>query len=494
MKYIAEGFIPLLFYFVIRQIIKIRHSDIHEVNGRNPFPQYAIIQLFQYYKQHVHNEIEDAMTFQITNFIEEKKLAGEHAPDSIEQFIKSLVANEIPDYQTSAWLMAVRLNGMTDLETASLTNSMAQNGEIINLDDFPNSVDKHSTGGVGDKTTLIAAPLAAACGVPVIKFSGRALDFTGGTLDKLESIPGFQTSLDSQNIKKQANDIGLVVAGASKDMAPADKILYALRDVTSTVDSIPLIAASIMSKKIAGGAANIVLDVKFGDGAFMQNFNDAKSLANAVVSIGTKLGKKVRAILSSMDSPLGQNVGNAMEVIEAIEVLKGKGNDELIELSVELASRMVALSRNDDDIDSIKAEALNRISDASALEKFKSMINAQGGDERVIDDYGILPHAEFRFSFTAHKSGFISKILMRQIGNLVRQLGGGRLKKDDVIDPAVGLRFFKWKSSPVEKGERIADAYYNNKQHKELIESTLQSAIEISDSKGEIIPLIRKII
>ncbi|MCD6216311.1 thymidine phosphorylase [bacterium] len=434
------------------------------------------------------------MTFRMPDFIEKKKLAREHSPDSIEQFIKSLVANEIPDYQTAAWLMAVRLNGMTDLETASLTNAMAQNGEIINLDDFPNSADKHSTGGVGDKTTLIAAPLAAACGVPVIKFSGRALDFTGGTLDKLESIPGFQTSLSSEHIKKQASDIGLVLAGTSKNMVPADKILYSLRDVTSTVDSIPLIAASIISKKIAGGAANIVLDVKFGDGAFMQKYDDAKSLANSMVSIGTKLGKKVRAILSSMDSPLGQNVGNTMEVIEAIEVLKGNGNDDLVELSVELASRMVALSRGDDDFDSIKAEVLNRISDASALKKFKSMITAQGGDERIIDDYGILPHAEFRFSYTAPESGFISKIAMRQIGNLVRQLGGGRLKKDDVIDPAVGLRFFKWKSYPVEKGERIVDAYYNDKQHKELIESTLKSAIETSDSQGEITPLIREII
>lgn len=434
------------------------------------------------------------MTFRMPDFIEKKKLAGEHTPDSIEQFVKSLVANEIPDYQTAAWLMAVRLNGMTNLETASLTNSMAQNGEIINLDDFPNSADKHSTGGVGDKTTLIAVPIAASCGVPVIKFSGRALDFTGGTLDKLESIPGFQTSLSSEHIKKQAGEIGLVIAGASKDMVPADKILYALRDVTSTVDSIPLIAASIMSKKIAGGAANIVLDVKFGDGAFMQNFDDAKSLANAMVSIGTNLGKKVRAILSSMDSPLGQNVGNAMEVIEAIEILKCKGNDELRDLCVEIASQMIALSRGSDDFHSIRPEALLSISDGSALEKLKLMITAQGGDERVIDDYGIFPHAEYRFSYTAPKSGFISKIAMRQIGNLVRQLGGGRLEKDDVIDPAVGLRFFKHKNSNVEKGERIVDAYYNDKQHIAIIESTLQSAIEISDTQDEITPLIREII
>ena len=434
------------------------------------------------------------MTFQMTQFIEQKKLADEHTPDSIGEFIKYLIKNEIPDYQTSSWLMAVRLNGMTDLETTSLTNAMAHNGEIMNLDDFPNSADKHSTGGVGDKTTLIALPIAAACGVPVVKFSGRALDFTGGTLDKLESIPGFQTTLNPDQIKLQAKDVGFVLTGASKNLAPADKILYALRDVTSTVDSIPLIAASIMSKKIAGGAENIVLDVKFGDGAFMQNYDDAVSLGRTMVLIGTKLGKKVRAILSSMDSPLGQNVGNALEVIEAIEILKGVGNPELLNLSIELALQMIALSRDDDNLDSIRKEILESIDNKSALEKFRSMISAQGGDENIIDDYGLLPHAEFRYSFNAPESGFISKFAMREIGNLVRQLGGGRLKKDDIIEPAVGLRFFKHLNSSVEKGDRIVDAYYNSEQHKKLIQSTLQSAIEISDTKGKISPLIREII
>ena len=430
--------------------------------------------------------------FNMLDFIEEKKLAQEHDSESISSFIKSTVAGDLPDYQISAWLMAVRLNSMTEKETSSLTNSMAENGITFNLNDFPGSADKHSTGGVGDKTTLIVAPLVAACDVPVVKFSGRALDFTGGTLDKLESIPGFRSSLTSDEVLNQVSKIGLVLAGASKKMVPADKILYALRDVTSTVDSIPLIAASVMSKKIAGGAENIVLDVKFGDGAFMTTYDDALSLAKAMVSIGSNLDRKVCAIISSMDEPLGKTVGNALEVIEAIETLKGNGPNDLSKLSLELAARMISLSRNDKDIEKIKAELLRKIDDSGALNKFKSMISAQGGDERIVDDYGLLPHAKFRLSLIAEKSGYIGKIATREIGNIVRSIGGGRYENDDKIDPAVGLKFFGKTSEKIEKGERIVDAYYNDKEQKDMILERLESAIEISINPVEKQPLIRK--
>ncbi|MFH1514192.1 MAG: thymidine phosphorylase [bacterium] len=434
------------------------------------------------------------MTFSMLDFIEEKKLGKEHSSESISAFVKSIIAHNIPDYQISAWLMAVRLNGMTEKETACLTISMAENGQIFDLRDFPGSADKHSTGGVGDKTTLIVAPLVASCGVPVVKFSGRALDFTGGTLDKFDSIPGFNSSLSSKDVLNQVRDIGLVLAGASEKMVPADSILYALRDVTSTVDSIPLIAASVMSKKIASGAENIVLDVKFGDGAFMRDYHDALSLAKAMVSIGLSLGRKVCAILSSMNEPLGRNVGNALEVIEAIETLKGDGPDDLTGLSIELAARMISLSKNDNDTERIRAELLEKIRDGSALDKFRSMVKAQGGDERIIDDYGLLPHARFRVSIIADKPGYIGRIATREIGNVVRTIGGGRYKKDDKIDAAVGLKFFRKTSDKVEKGERVVDAFYNDKDQKDMILERLKFAIEISEKPVEKQPLIREII
>ncbi|MBU1023305.1 thymidine phosphorylase, partial [bacterium] len=322
----------------------------------------------------------------------------------------------------------------------------------------------------------------------------RALDFTGGTLDKFDSIPGFNSSLSSKDVLNQVRDIGLVLAGASEKMVPADSILYALRDVTSTVDSIPLIAASVMSKKIASGAENIVLDVKFGDGAFMRDYHDALSLAKAMVSIGLSLGRKVCAILSSMNEPLGRNVGNALEVIEAIETLKGDGPDDLTGLSIELAARMISLSKNDNDTKRIKAELLEKIRDGSALDKFRSMVKAQGGDERIIDDYGLLPHARFRVSIIADKSGYIGRIATREIGNVVRTIGGGRYKKEDKIDAAVGLKFFRKTSDKVEKGERIVDAFYNDKDQKDMILERLKFAIEISEKPVEKQPLIREII
>jgi len=434
------------------------------------------------------------MAFNMLDFIGEKKSGKELDPDRIAAFIKSLVNGEIPDYQTAAWLMAVRLNGMSKSEVTALTKEMAFSGLKFDLSEFPNATDKHSTGGVGDKTTLIVGPLVAAAGIPVIKFSGRTLDFTGGTLDKLESIPGFKTDLSPDQVKKQAREIGIVIAGASHDMVPADKILYSLRDVTSTVDSIPLIAASVMSKKIAGGAKNIVLDVKFGDGAFMKKFDDALELAKTMCSIGDQLGRNMRAVLSSMNAPLGQNVGNSLEIIEAIETLKGNGPSDLVELSLALASNMVMLASKETDSQKTIAEMKALIANGSALEKFKNLIEAQSGDCHVIDDFGLLPHSIYRFTFEAEKSGYISKMHAKEIGSLVRTLGGGRFKKDDIIDPAVGVRIFKKPGDLVEKGDRLVDAYYDNPAHKEIIEASLMNSIFIDETQPATEPLIREII
>lgn len=434
------------------------------------------------------------MSFNMLDFIESKKNSEEHSQDSIAQFVEELCKKKLPDYQVSAWLMAVRLNGMTDSETSLFTDSLANSGEMIDLSNLPNTADKHSTGGVGDKTTLIALPLAASAGVNIVKFSGRALDFTGGTLDKIESIPGFKTSLTYKQIMDQAKKIGLVLAGASKYMVPGDRILYALRDVTSTVDSIPLIAASVMSKKIAGGAKSIVLDIKYGDGAFMRKFEDAEALANLMIVIGKNLGRKVCGIISSMEMPLGVCVGNSLEIIESIEVLKGNGSADLRELSMEIASRMVSLSRDDSDIEGIKNELRERIKDGSAVEKFRQLIESQGGETLVVDDYRYLPFSKFRFNYNAGRDGFISKIACRKIGILVRLLGGGRLKKGDEIDPAVGVRFLRKTSDAVAKGDRIVDAYYNDEKQQDMIIQMLDDAIEIGSEKGESLPIIRKII
>ena len=434
------------------------------------------------------------MSFNMLDFIESKKNSEEHTQDSIAQFVEELCKKQIPDYQVSAWLMAVRLNGMTDSETSLLTDSLAHSGETIDLSTLSNTADKHSTGGVGDKTTIIALPLAASAGVNIVKFSGRALDFTGGTLDKIESIPGFKTSLTYKQIMDQAKRIGLVLAGASMYMVPADRILYALRDVTSTVDSIPLIAASVMSKKIAGGAKSIVLDIKYGDGAFMRRFEDAESLARLMIVIGKNLGRKMCGIISSMEMPLGECVGNSLEVIESIEVLKGNGPADLRELSMEIASRMVSLSRDDSDIDGIKNELREKIRDGSAIEKFRQLVESQGGETLVVDDYRYLPFPKYRFSYNADRDGFITRIASRKIGNLVRLLGGGRLKKGDDIDPAVGVRFLRKTSDAIAKGDRIVDAYYNDKEQREMIIQMLGDAIEISSKKGESLPIIRKII
>jgi len=438
--------------------------------------------------------IPNSMHFNMIDFIEEKKLGRKNHPQKINEFVEFLVNDKIPDYQVSAWLMAVRLNGMDIDEITALTNAMAQSGAIFDLSEFKNTADKHSTGGVGDTTTLIVAPLVSAAGVTVVKFSGRSLDFTGGTLDKLESIPRFRTDLKPEEIIKQARKIGLVIAGTSSDMVPADKILYSLRDATCTVDSVPLIASSVMSKKIAGGAKNIVLDVKFGDGAFMCNFDDARELARIMVSIANNLGRNARAVLSSMDSPLGKSVGNALEVMEAINALKGNCADDLMELSLILASEMVSLARGHSDISSIKKELEILLKTGKALEKFEAMIKEQGGDVRVIDDYGVLPHASFRFSFNASMMGFIRKIKAREIGNLVRKLGGGRFKKDGVIDPSVGVSFFKKPGDEVSEGDRIVDVHYNKANEKDMIESALMSAIEIGGTKPERVELVREII
>jgi pyrimidine-nucleoside phosphorylase/thymidine phosphorylase len=361
-------------------------------------------------------------------------------PGEIAWLVRGIASGEVADYQWSALLMAIVWRGMDDAETVALTRAMLDSGTVVDLSSIPGrKVDKHSTGGVGDKTSLILAPIAAACGVPVPMVSGRGLGHTGGTLDKLEAIPGFRIDLDLDRYKRVVRDHGLVLIGQTAEIAPADKVLYALRDATATVESIPLIAASIMSKKMAEGIDGLVLDVKIGDGAFLPRYEDAKRLAETMVAIGRGLGKKVRALITRMDQPLGVGVGNAVEVEESIACLKGQGVADLLELSIELAAEMLVLGDVAATIDDARARCEAVIADGSALERFRALIAAQGGDPAVIDDPSRLPQAPVKIDLLAPRDGFVRAIKARALGEAVMKLGAGRARVDSVIDPAVGL-------------------------------------------------------
>jgi len=359
--------------------------------------------------------------------------------EEISFFIEGFTSGEITDYQAAAWAMAVLLKGMNAKETTDLTMAMAHSGEIMDLSDVvPIAVDKHSTGGVGDKTTITVAPIVAACGLPVGKMSGRGLGFSGGTLDKLESIPGYRTNLNTDEFKQQLKEIGIVLTGQSLDLAPADGKLYALRDVTGTVQSIPLIASSVMSKKIAAGAQAIVLDVKTGKGAFMQTLEEARQLAETMVSIGELSGRSVVAVLSNMEEPLGIAVGNAMELAEAVQTLKGKGPDDYMEHSLTLSAHMLVLGKKAKDLAQGKQMALEVIKNGKAFEMLKKLVRAQGGDARVIDDLSLLPQAKYSAEVKADADGWIGEVNAREVGETAVDLGAGRAKKGDAIDPAVG--------------------------------------------------------
>ncbi len=393
--------------------------------------------------------------------IHRKRNGGELSDEEIYEVIKGYTNGEIPDYQMSALCMAIFYMGMTDRETAVLTDAMAKSGDTLDLSELGGAtVDKHSTGGVGDKTTLIVAPLVASLGGITAKMSGRGLGHTGGTIDKLESIPGFRTEMSSDEFMSTVKNNGIAVIGQSKNLAPADKMLYALRDVTATVDSLPLIASSIMSKKLASGARSIVLDVKVGSGAFMKTVEDARALAEKMTDIGKRNGRNVRAVLTNMDEPLGFAVGNSVEVIEALEVLKGKGPDDLREVCLTLATEMLCLVHGWNREES-RNKAENSLLSGLALQVFKSWIETQGGDLSYIEDITRFSKCKFTIPVTAEECGYVSSINAEEVGGCSVLLGAGRASKTDEIDHAAGIILKKKVGDRIEKGDVIAELLTN---------------------------------
>ena len=419
-----------------------------------------------------------------------KRDRGELTREEIRFFVDGIAAGSIPDYQAAAWAMAVLLNGMTPRETTDLTLAMAQSGEVLDLSGVVKiAVDKHSTGGVGDKTSLVVLPAVAACGLPVGKMSGRGLGFSGGTLDKMESIPGYRVDLSTEEFERQLKEIGLVLCGQSKDLAPADGKLYALRDVTGTVQSIPLIASSVMSKKIAGGAQAIVLDVKVGNGAFMSNLKDARMLADLMVKIGELAGRKVVALLSDMNQPLGCAVGNALEVREAIDTLRGGGPDDFREHCLRVAVRMLALGEVAADEQAGRALAEQSLADGSALAKFRQLVGAQGGDVSYVDDPARLPRAALVRAVDAPRSWSLSQVQARSVGEASVALGAGRAQKGDPVDHAVGFVIHHKVGDRVEKGEPLFTVHASDQKRLDAAIATVLAAHVIVDHPVPPLPL-----
>ena len=424
------------------------------------------------------------------DIIAKKRDSGELTSEEISFFVKGCTSGEIPDYQTSALLMAIYLNGMTDRETSDLTSEMAKSGDTADMSAIEGlTVDKHSTGGVGDKTTLIVVPIVAALGGKVAKMSGRGLGHTGGTVDKLESIPGFRTELSPKEFFDNVNALGAAMIGQSGNLAPADKKLYALRDVTATVSCIPLIASSIMSKKLASGSDCIVLDVKVGSGAFMKSLDDAKQLARQMVNIGNACGRKVSAVLTNMDIPLGFAVGNSLEVIEAVKVLKGEQKGDLYDVCIELAANMFALTSGKS-LDECRELAKGSVENGSAFRKLKEIVNAQSGDVKVLDDTDLFAKAKYSFNITADESGYISRLDSEKIGISSVVLGAGRETKGEKIDHSAGIILNKKTGDLVNKGDVLATLYTNNQDKLCNAEKIFLSAVEFSDEKPNKEPLI----
>ncbi|WP_296897187.1 pyrimidine-nucleoside phosphorylase [uncultured Megamonas sp.] len=418
----------------------------------------------------------------MVDIIEKKRDGKELTTAEINFFIEGYTKGDIPDYQASALAMAIYFQDMNDRERADLTRAMVESGDTIDLSGIEGiKVDKHSTGGVGDTTTLVLAPLVASLGVPVAKMSGRGLGHTGGTIDKLESIAGFHVELTREQFIDLVNRDKVAVIGQSGNLTPADKKLYALRDVTGTVNSIPLIASSIMSKKIAAGADAIVLDVKTGDGAFMKTQKDAEELAHAMVRIGNHVGRKTIAIISDMSQPLGFAIGNALEVKEAIETLQGKGPKDLTELVLTLGSQMVILAGKAKTSEEAKEMLLDAIHSGKALAKFKDFLTNQGGDASIVDDLTKLPQAKYKIELPAKQSGYISRMVADEIGVASMILGAGRATKEDVIDLAVGLVLHKKVGDKVEEGESIL-TIYSNRKNVEDVKQKLYDNIFIADT------------
>ena len=423
------------------------------------------------------------------DIIRKKRNGEELTREEIAFFVNGVTDGSIPDYQTSALLMAICFQQLNSRETADLTDLMANSGDMVDLSAIKGfKVDKHSTGGVGDKTTLIIAPTVAACGVKVAKMSGRGLGHTGGTIDKLESIPGYCTTISAERFFDIVNDIGVAVIGQSANLAPADKKLYALRDVTATVENIPLIAASVMSKKIAAGADGIVLDVTTGSGAFMKTVEEAIELAKEMVSIGTKVGRKVAALITDMDTPLGCGIGNSIEVIEAVDTLKGQGPEDLMTVCCELAANMLYLA-DKGEIEECRKMARETILSGKALEMLCQMVKAQGGDDSYIRDTSLFKKAEIIYPLVAEQDGYITAMQSDEIGMASMMLGAGRETKDSIIDFEAGIKLYKKTGDKIKKGDVIAELF-TSRNTAEAAAKRLQNAITISEKPGAERPII----
>lgn len=421
----------------------------------------------------------------MVDLIEKKRDGKTLTTEEVNFVINGFTDGSVPDYQMSAFAMAVFLKGMTEKEYSDLTMAMVHSGDTIDLSNIEGiKVDKHSTGGVGDTTTLVLGPLVASLDIPVAKMSGRGLGHTGGTIDKLEAVEGFHVELTEEEFTKQVNDIKVAVIGQTGDLTPADKKLYALRDVTATVNSIPLISSSIMSKKIAAGADAIVLDVKTGAGAFMKDIDDARDLAKAMVKIGNNVGRHTVAVISDMSQPLGFAIGNALEVKEAIDTLKGEGPKDLEELCLVLGSQMVVLAKKAETIEEARAKLLENMKNGKALEVFKAFLVAQGGDGSVVDDPSKLPQAKYVKEVVAEKDGYVSQIVADAVGTAAMKLGAGRATKESVIDLAVGLMLNKKVGEAVKKGDSLVTVYSSTEDISE-VEKDLLENIKISAEKVE---------
>jgi pyrimidine-nucleoside phosphorylase len=427
--------------------------------------------------------------------IQRKRDGEELAPQEIEFLVEGYTAGDIPDYQMSAFLMAVYFSGMTDREVSRLTECMLRSGDTVDLSSIPGmKVDKHSTGGVGDKTSFIVAPLAAAAGVVVPMMSGRALGHTGGTLDKLESIPGFRTSLSTEEFTQQLAEHGLAFIGQTDRLAPADRKLYALRDVTGTVESIPLISSSIMSKKLAEGIDALILDVKVGTGAFMKKQVDARRLAQTMVAIGRRMDKKVRALITDMNQPLGYAVGNALEIMEASQTLQNAGPEDLTKLSLELAAHMIHLGKKAASMDEARRIAESHLVDGSAYKKFKAVVAAQGGNPQALDKFELLPNATGMREVASPRAGYVTSIDAQDIGVASNMIGAGRDKKEDSIDPAVGIILEVKMGEKVDAGSVLCRLYYTKEDRVDEAAGLVEDAFRISAQKPEERALILEVV
>ena len=429
------------------------------------------------------------------DIIMKKRNGGELSKEEIHFFIEGYTRGEIPDYQVSALMMAIYFQKMTEKETYELTMAMAHSGEMLDLSGIHGcKVDKHSTGGVGDKTSLALTPMVAACGIPVAKMSGRGLGHTGGTIDKLESFPGFSTSLTTEQFIENVNRIGIAIMGQTADLAPADKKLYALRDVTATVDQMSLIASSIMSKKLASGSDAIVLDVKTGNGAFMKKYEDSVALAKEMVSIGTMAGKKTAAVITDMDQPLGNAVGNAIEVIEAVDTLKGEGPSDFKEVVFALGAQMLLFAGRADSCEEAVKLMQDSIDSGAALDKMAEFVRAQGGDASYVYDTSKFPKTKYSVEVKAACGGFVHRILAENIGIACMTLGGGRETKDSVIDLSVGIYLKKKNGDAVDTGNTLAVIYANDREKMDAAAEKVLHAYEIAAVPKEMLPVVREYI